>query len=187
MGASKLKNENNMLSCEQLLELYKHWDGRVANQENLFLPISLAGIPAICLGWEAINPELILITGFVSLLIYAYHLLVIRRIGVIQNNIFYLLKKEHMVDMTLITGVELPSNKRSINHRMLRIVVLPILAILWLGLIFIKLSSGSYEVSVYWIVAICFYIVITISLTTLILPVSGSAWTHKGDNDANNA
>lgn len=187
MGASNLKNEKNTLSCEQLLELYKHWDGRVANQENLFLPISLAGIPAICLSWKTINPELILITGLVSLLIYAYHLLVIRRIGVIQNNIFYLLKKEHMVDMTLITGVELPSKKRSINHRILRIVVFPILAILWIGLIFVKLSSGTYEVSGYWVVAICFYIVIAITLTMHILPVSSSAWTYKEEDVADGA
>jgi hypothetical protein len=176
-----------MLSCDQLLELYKHWDGRVANQENLFLPISLAGIPAICLGWERINPELIFITGLVSLLIYAYHLLVIRRIGIIQNNIFYLLKKEYMFDMRLITGFELPSKKRSISHRFLRVVVLPILAILWIGLIFVKLSSVPYEVPNYWIVALCFYLVITISLTTLILPVSNSAWTHKEDSSDENA
>ena len=113
---------------DDLISLYKHYDSTVMSKESLLIPISIAIIPAVILQWDDMSPASIAVAAVASLVIYAYHLLVIRRFGIIQNNIFEKVG-EHYSDF-------LPLFKcpKWQGIRTLRYVLFFALVLIWVGL-----------------------------------------------------
>jgi hypothetical protein len=129
------------LDAAMLVDLFKHFDSRVGHQENLFVPLTFGGIPLICLGWEKITPEVVATVGAVSVGIYLYHLLIIRRFATYQENIFHLLEKTHGLNIRSLTGKSLATGQGFVGIQKLRGTVWLILTIAWLALTLASLRN----------------------------------------------
>ena len=144
-SASDNSSNKRPLNMNELIDLFKHWDTRVSHQEILFVPLSVAGFPAVAAVWKDIKPPVIGVIAVASILAYLYHLFAIRRIAVFQFNIFNNLKK-HSDDFGDIV------NPKGVGVQRLRIVGLPLLSILWALMICVKFEeSGSLISCTWWI------------------------------------
>lgn len=81
---SNLKEFN----AKELLDLFMHLDKIHAGKENLFIPLSIAMFPGVAASWGKVPFYGVVAFGVISVLIYSYHILVTRRFGQFQANIF---------------------------------------------------------------------------------------------------
>ncbi len=132
-------DQRRPLNEEELLDLFKHWDTRVAHQELLFIPLSIAGIPAIAASWEKMVPLMIVTVAIGSLGIYLFHLLTVRRLAVFQENIFALLRSQHLSNWSLLVS----NPEKVMGIQRLRLLVLPVLSLLWGFALYAKLQNPT--------------------------------------------
>ncbi|MDP2804886.1 MAG: hypothetical protein Q8O24_02985 [Gallionellaceae bacterium] len=132
-------DQRRPLNEEELLDLFKHWDTRVAHQELLFIPLSIAGILAIATSWEKMVPLMIVTVAIGSLGIYLFHLFIVRRFAVFQANIFALLESQHLSNWNLLVI----NPKEVMGIQRLRLLVLPVLSLLWVLALYAKLQNPT--------------------------------------------
>lgn len=124
---------------ETLLDLFKHFDDIAMSKENLFIPVSLAVVPAVILNWDNMQPQTIIVAAIASLSLYGYLLLVISRYGAIQNNIFGRFRAYYSDFDSLM------KYPRGLSIRPLRYYLFFILIQIWILLYAIK--AGVYSFS----------------------------------------
>jgi len=87
--------DSKALDSKELIDLFKHWDTRVSHQENLFVPLAAAGLPAVAVAWKDIPPLAVAVVALASIGLYLFYLLITHRIGTFQDNIFEELKTKY--------------------------------------------------------------------------------------------
>ena len=130
--AEEISDQDGKMDPADLLDLFKHFDDMTMSKENLFIPVSVAVVPAVILNWGEIGTEAIIVAGLASLSLYGYLLLVIRRFGAIQNNLFALFRS-HFSDFE-----EVFKYPGRLAVRPLRYYLFIILIIIWVFLFLIK-------------------------------------------------
>ena len=123
-----------LLTEEELLDLFKHWDTRVSHQELLFIPLAAAALPAAAATWDKLDALLVSVMALGSLGVYLYHLFAIRRLAVFQQQIFAKLRTQYYRDWADIVD---PQGRLGVQR--LRLIGLPVLASLWVLALFAKL------------------------------------------------
>jgi hypothetical protein len=120
------------LSREELTDMFKHFDGIVQSKENLFIPVSLGIVLAVLLQWSALPFEAVGVAAVTSVSLYLYLLLVIKRFGSIQDNIY----------RRIAAGCEDFANimryPRAAAVRSLRYYLFSLLVVAWAGLLVLK-------------------------------------------------
>src|SRR6266511_4110133 len=89
---AQMDSKTDPLDTKDLIDLFKHWDTRVSHQENLFVPLAAAGLPAVAVAWKDITTTVVFVVALASIGLYLFYLLTIHRIGTFQDNIFEELK-----------------------------------------------------------------------------------------------
>jgi hypothetical protein len=126
------------LTHQELIDLFKHWDTRVAHQENIFTPTAAAPVVAVIASWEHTGVWIVMLGAVFSLAVYWAFLAAIDRIAVFQDNIF--------AELTLILANFRPiidDPRRRLGVRRLRILGLPFLAATWASLTIGKALSET--------------------------------------------
>jgi hypothetical protein len=127
-----MHDEEQTLTTDQLLSLFKHWDSRVESFEKVFFPLSFAILPAvIASGSEQIC--IYIVGAIVSMAFYCLHMLVIDKIACYQDEIFETLIKRGYSDLQKIL---MHNPMRLWGVRKIRKFGIILLLILWLVLIF---------------------------------------------------
>ena len=137
MNQEKTTSESgrSRLNIEELIDLYKHFDGIHAGKENLFVPITLAIIPAILASWKDVTALVVGVAGAASVLLYSYHLFVTRRFSYIQAGLFGKIR-EFTSDIE-----EIVRYPRILGIARLRIYLLFIIILVWLLLWYCKYTG----------------------------------------------
>jgi hypothetical protein len=128
------------LTAEQLIDLFKHWDGHVHGKDNLFVPLSLASFPAAAVSWNDLSPAALAVLGTASVVFYVYYLLVLRRSSEFQDAIFHEFRTR--ADLPSMQHL-LVSPRGRVGVRKLRILLLPLFAVLWCLMVGAKLLDGG--------------------------------------------
>ncbi|TXI50935.1 MAG: hypothetical protein E6Q50_02970 [Lysobacter sp.] len=126
------------IESSMLVDLFMHWDTRVSQQETLYVAISVAPIAVLATTWNEADASLIAILSFASLSAYAFHLFIIRRIAVFQDNIFSELREKRFLDWDAIVS----DQSRRIGVRRLRLLGLNMLSIIWSFSLFVKADQS---------------------------------------------
>jgi len=157
---AQMDSKTDPLDTKDLIDLFKHWDTRVSHQENLFVPLAAAGLPAVAVAWKDITTTVVFVVALASIGLYLFYLLTIHRIGTFQDNIFEELKSK---DSNFDTIVRRPKNRLGVRH--LRALALPFLSILWAIMLFAKLGGLRAHITTLWWVAIAVLVVAPTLLT----------------------
>jgi hypothetical protein len=138
-------SEKEPLDRATLLDLFKHWDTRVSHQELLFVPLSVAGFPAVAATWDEITFAAVFFVATGSIGLYVYHLLAIQRLGMFQDKIFDKLGDQFADFDEVVDG------RNCLGIRRLRLFGLPVLGVLWAGLLDARMDSPFLNnMSRYW-------------------------------------
>jgi hypothetical protein len=145
--ANEKNGKSRVLDLNELIDLFKHFDTIHAGKENLFIPISFVIIPAVLVQWKDITPEILIVAGIFSTLIYFYHILLTNRFRTIQKNIFTRISK-YTPEITEITYY--PALLRITK---LRYIFFFVLLLTWYILYNIKVN-GSIQIDfINWIIS----------------------------------
>lgn len=142
-----------------LIDLFKHWDTRVSHQELLFIPLAAAAFPAVAATWDKITPLAVFIVGCASVAVYLYHLFAIRRLAVFQDQIFAKLKRNYTDFGEIVVDAQ-----NRLGMRRLRLLGLPILAILWSTLPLAKLEVPLHRIEFRWWMTVVSQLIVSLSL-----------------------
>jgi hypothetical protein len=124
------------LDLDQLLDLFKHWEKIQTTKENLFVPLSIAIIPAVLVSWKDIPTQGVLVGGVASILIYTYHVLVMWRYRTLIENIYE--KTEEYTG-----GVrEITKFPKFLRLAWLRAYLFFVMLITWVILVYLRFSAG---------------------------------------------
>ncbi|HUU10688.1 MAG TPA: hypothetical protein VM431_09135 [Phycisphaerae bacterium] len=123
------------LSTDQLLGLFKHWDGIVSAKETLFLPVILGVLTVAAVSWENVDARVTAGLGAASLLLYLYHLMIIRRLGEFQDRIFQVCVSKGLQGIAKIVKGR---GRIRFGVRCLRLIAFPVLGVLWAMFVYLK-------------------------------------------------
>ena len=127
--------DTGKLGLAELLDLFTHSDTLGTTRENLFVPVSVAILPAAILAWKDLPTTAIAVAGGTSLALYVYHLLVLERVRILQDKS---IKRIIGLDPTFEDIVKAP---RCMRMRVLRRSFLLLLGMAWVALTCVKLHS----------------------------------------------
>lgn len=77
--------ESRNLDYNELMDYFKHVDGTAAHKESLFVPLVVAIIPAILASWKDVSSVVVAGAGVISVVLYLYHFLVVRRLTSLET------------------------------------------------------------------------------------------------------
>jgi len=142
LSATGPADARNQVDCaltpEQLIDLFKHWDTRVSHMETLYLAFALAPLGLLAAQGFTADKRLVLLLATASVTSYIYHLLLIRRLAVFQDNIFGCLQATFGNSWNRVVD----DPKGRVGVRRLRVLGVIVLTILWLPAYLIELGGA---------------------------------------------
>lgn len=131
--------DENALTNEQLLSLYRHYGQGIRHREQAYMPIVAVAIPSALIAWADISGWVVAAAGLLSVFIYAYVLMVLKRLNDNQTRVMRQLKQQS--NFADVLGVSERNDLLSPAERWVRAnrsIVLVVLLVFWACLTLVK-------------------------------------------------
>jgi uncharacterized protein YacL len=147
-GYKDLFKEKVDLTVDQLIVLYQHMTHDIRVRDNLFIPLSIAILPATILAWKNIDFLALSIIGVISIILYVFNMLFIFRFTAYQDEVIRMLnRRSNFAELVQVQkdhyfGDKLLEKKIQIRVRTLRIYLFFFIVFMWVALGVVKFYSN---------------------------------------------